>query len=307
MTDLDKFAIALYDYIKEYAKCSDEEKCNKDKYEEFQNMIKDLNCNDFRYYFYRAHYMNNQNQMDKAKSNIDKAILLTKVINKTEGNDIYLFAPLSNGIKIIVDLPPIKEQISEIYMCAGEIYAKRGDEQLSLKYYKIASYYKSFFKSEFDMQNKVKVFSFRRFNEYSLSDLINNTITVSPSTIMNDPLDSIINLWGNENILSNLCKDIKHIRTMCTSFSFFRIRSFCLGNGNSPIKNILMWSHYAGDHTGFCVKYKLSNHFINQEENENFEHMYLKKINYTNKKINILMPSIDSNLAFATKKTGLEI
>lgn len=63
-----------------------------------------------------------------------------------------------------------------------------------------------------------------------------------------------------------------------------------------------MWSHYAGEHTGFCVKYKLSKHFICQSGNATNEHMNLKKIIYTNKKINIISKSINSDLAFATKK-----
>lgn len=304
MTDFVKFAKALNTYIT-CDKCSNEERVNK--YIEFQSQIEGLNCYDFRFYFYRAHYMNSQNQMERAKCYIDKAIQLTKVINYSslsisEGNGVYLFTTSFDGIKIMISLPPIKEQISKVFSCAGEIYAKIDNENSSLKYYQIANYYHSFFKSEFDTQKKVTVFSFRRFNEYSLSDLINNTITVSPTTKMNDPFDSIINLWGDENILSGQCNEKKHIKPMCNSFTSYRIRSFCLGYGNSPTQNILMWSHYAGEHTGFCVKYKLSNHFIRQEENDKYEHMYLKKISYTNKKISILMPSIDSNLAFATKK-----
>lgn len=63
-----------------------------------------------------------------------------------------------------------------------------------------------------------------------------------------------------------------------------------------------MWSHYAGEHTGFCIKYKLSKHFIKQEEDEdNHEHMYLKSIIYSNDKINMNVHSINSDLAFATK------
>ncbi len=119
---------------------------------------------------------------------------------------------------------------------------------------------------------------------------------------MNDPLDSVINLWGKEKKLISQCKEKKHVRPYSQSFDYYRIRAFCYGNGNSPIKNILMWSHYAGEHTGFCIKYKLSKHFICQEENSEYEHMYLKKIKYTNEKINLSVKSIDSNLAFATKK-----
>lgn len=306
MADIDQFASALYSYIKEHDKCSLEERHNK--YVEFQNTIQHLNCNDFRFFYYRAHYLNSMDQINEAKCNIDKSIQLTNTIDKSipaiKENGIFLFAPSANNTSmlLLVELPHIRNQISNVYNCAGEIYAKIGDVVTSTKYYQISMYYNSFLKSEFDTQKKINLFSFRRFNEHSLSDLINNTITVSPSTKMNDPFDSIINLWGNENRLINQCHEIKHIRPMCESFNSYRIRAFCFGKGNAPIKNILMWSHYAAEHTGFCVKYKLSKHFIHQEENEHYEHMYLKRMIYTNKKLDILTPSIDSNLAFATKK-----
>ena len=306
MTDFDRFALALYSYLKEQKGCSDEKR--HEKYIAFQTQIKNLNCNDFRFFYYRAHYLSSINQTKEAKYHIDKSIEYLNDIDYSilalRENSVQLFAPSTDNptIRHGVMLPPIKKQISDIYSCAGEIYAKLEDENTSLKYYQIAQYYNSFLKSEFDTQNRVTVFSFRRFNEYSLSDLINNTITVSPSVKMNDPLDSIINLWGEEKRLISQCQEKKHIKPMCSSFNYYRIRAFCLGRGNSPIRNILMWSHYAGEHTGFCVKYKLSKHFICQEENQDNEHMYLKRIIYTNKKINISIPSIDSNLAFATKK-----
>lgn len=306
MTDFDRFALTLYTYLKEQEGCSDEKR--HEKYIAFQTQIKNLNCNDFRFFYYRAHYLSSINQTKAAKYHIDKSIEYLNDIDYSKfalrENSTQLFAPSTDNstIRHGVMLPPIKKQISDIYSCAGEIYAKLEDENTSLKYYQRAQYYSSFLKSEFDTQNKVTVFSFRRFNEYSLSDLINNTITVSPSVKMNDPLDSIINLWGEEKRLINQCQEKKHIKPMCSSFNYYRIRAFCLGRGNSPIRNILMWSHYAGEHTGFCVKYKLSKHFICQEENQDNEHMYLKRIIYTNKKINISTPSIDSNLAFATKK-----
>ena len=306
MNDIDKFALALHRYIEGNANWSAEER--HEKYITFQNSIEGLKCNDFRWFYYRAHFLSSQEQLDGAKTHIDKAIELISTISNgilDDGeNCVMLFAPDNNqsGIRFLVELPAIKKQISDVYLCAGEIYAKIGDNTSSLKYYQIGHYYGSFLKSEFEKDKKVCVFSFRRFNEYSLSDLINNSITVSPSTYMNDPLDSVINLWADEGRLYSHCNEKRHIRPYSQSFNYYRIRAFCLGISNKPIKNILMWSHYAGEHTGFCIKYKLSKHFICQRENLANEHMYLKKIIYTNEKINITSKSINSDLAFATKK-----
>ena len=306
MTNLDKFALAVDWYIQNLDKCSKEER--DEKYLKFQARIQDLECNDFRYYFYRADYLNRHNQMIEAKYNIEKSIHLVENIDDnsifaTNGNGIYLFVPIPNSsTKRLLNLPHINNQKLDVYSCAGEIYAKINKEKKSLECYKIAMYYVSLLKSEFEKQKEIFVFSFRRFNEYTLSDLINHEITVSPSSKMNDPFDSVINLWGTEKRLVDKCTEIKHLKPLCESFNSYRIRCFCIGNGNLPTKNILMWSHYAGEHTGFCIKYKLSQHFIDQEANDKYEHMYLKKIIYTNKKINILSNSINSDLAFATKK-----
>ena len=306
MEDFDIFALSLETYLKNEKKYSGE--VLRNKYIEFQESIKNLKCNDFRFHYYRAHYLNRQNRMDEAKYNIDNAIILTYSINNefpcsTWENCVILWYPDIHNTERKYPLElPLHSQLSKVYLCAGEIYAKIGDENLSLKYYQIGQYYGSFLKSDFEKQQTISVFSFRKFNEYSLSDLINNTITVSPSTKMNDPLDSVINLWGNENKFRNQCKEKKHVKPYSQSFDYYRIRAFCLGKGYSPIRNILMWSHYAGEHTGFCIKYKLSKHFICQKENPEYEHMYLKKIKYTNEKVNLSVKSIDSNLAFATKK-----
>ena len=70
--------------------------------------------------------------------------------------------------------------------------------------------------------------------------------------------------------------------------------------------SILMWSHYAAEHKGFCIKYNLSKHFIKQAENDQHEHMYLKKIKYSDEKTSILTYTIKSDLAFATKKKDWE-
>lgn len=305
MTDFEKFAKALYSFD---SVCKKNDKDNWMLYREFIESIKDLKCDDFRFFFHLAYYQNTNGPLEEAKSNIDKSINLLLSIkdgfSATEENYAKILIPTGGGSFTFLRPSAINVQKAEIYYCAGEIYAKTGLQDKSLEYYKRSHYYKSFLKSEFGDRNSISLFSFRRYNEHSLSDLINNTITVSPSTKMNDPFDSLINLWASEEQLKQtyVNSESKHITPLCKSFKFFRVRSFCIENDKLPVRNILMWSHYAGEHTGFCIKYKLSNHFIKQEDDEsNYEHMYLKRITYTDDKVNLNVSTINSDLAFATK------
>lgn len=302
MNDYDIFSLAYNEY---YTKQKDRSLDEiRELFKAFYIKIKDLNCNDFRLYYIKARYLNGQNLLKEAKDNVDTAVTLIKQINQYGliENTSVIFVYDGSGNYYPCDYQEhVNKTISDVYSCAGEIYAKMDKIETSDKYYKIGQYYNTLLGTDFKEQSYVNVFSFRRYNEYSLSDLINNTITVCPSSKMNDPFDSIINLWGSADNLEKICKDKKHIKPMCSAFNLYRIRSFCLGNRNTPTKKVLMWSHYAGEHTGFCIKYKLSNHFIKQKENENCEHMYLKRIKYTNEKTSIATNSIDTNLAFATK------
>ena len=306
MTDYHKFVHALYVYLQACKEAKDDKEKLKILNKEFISSIKDLKCNDFRFFYFLARYQNGKGLLDEARNNIDKSIECLQSIKEqpsTEENSLMVFVPCENGAYVPLPLPHIHQQLADIYTCAGEVYAKLDNPDQSLEYYKRSHYYKLFLKTEFDRLSKISLFSFRRFNEYSLTDLINNTITVSPSIKMNDPFDSLINIWASEEMLRKTCHttDSKHIEPFSKSFSFFRIRSFCGGRGNTPVWNHLMWSHYAGEHTGFCVKYKFSRHFIKQEENDSYEHMYLKKIKYSNNKIDLHTGTIDTNLAFATK------
>ncbi len=306
MTDYHKFVHALDVYLQACKETKDDKEKLKILNEKFILSIKGLKCNDFRFFYFLARYQNGKGLLDEARTNIDKSIECLQSIKEqpfVEENSLMVFVPRENGECDELDLPHIHQQLADIYTCAGEVYGKLDIPDQSLEYYKRSHYYKLFLKTEFDRLSKISLFSFRRFNEYSLTDLINDTITVSPSTKMNDPFDSLINIWASEGMLRKTCHtpDSKHIAPFSKSFSFFRIRSFCGGRGNTPVWNHLMWSHYAGEHTGFCVKYKFSQHFIKQVENDSYEHMYLKKIKYSNDKIDLHTSTIDTNLAFATK------
>lgn len=282
---------------------------------DFITDIQRLECNDFRRYYYLAHNQNRHNLLNEAKTNIDKAIHYSQFITNSaysicanEENSEYLTVDNGNknGFIETIPLKHIHQQLADVFCCAGEIYSKLNLSDKALEYYQRYHYYNTFLKSEFSNESIVPLYSFRRYYEYSLADLINNTITVCPSSIMNDPLDSIINLWATEEHLGCICSEKKHVKPYFDSFGFYRIRSFCQETDNPAYKNVLMWSHYADEHKGFCVKYRFSRNFICQEENEMHEHMYLKKLIYSNAKIDIDTQEIDSDLAYATKNKQWE-
>lgn len=301
MSDFDIFTSALSKYINDSQNC---DSISRHKlYLLFARQILNLSCNDFRLYYHKAYFYNQQNNILEAKNNINKAIALIPYIKDNGINYVEngqnLYGRNENGLLYCICLN-LNSQLADLYLCAGEVYAKNRFDKESLSFYQKAQYYLSFLKADFEGE-AVYVYSFRRINEHSLEDLEKNQITVSPSNLMNDPFDSVINLWAEEEHLKNTCKDEKHAKTYAQSFKYYRIRSFAYGEEESILNNTLMWAHYGDEHKGFCIKYKLSNNFIKQLPNDKFEHMYLKKIEYKDSVIDIDVPTIDSNLAFATK------
>ena len=300
MNDFQKFAIALSDFQLDI----EDEKQMESLYEK----IKDLDCYDFRIFYLKAHHCYKKlGNPEEAKAYIDKSIeaipLIKEDIFSIVENSRFIYVPLGNSISVPV-AGVTNKLMSNIYTLAGEIYSILELDNEALEYYKRTLYYKTLLKTNMKQKNYVHLYSFRRFNEFSLSDLINNEITVCPSKNMNDPFDSIINLWGSEEQLKETCKEHKHIKNLSRSFDYFRIRSFCNGETEEALGNLLMWSHYADEHRGYCVKYKLSKHFIKQDENDSFEHMFLKPIIYRKdeEKVDISeLTTINTDLAFATK------
>lgn len=154
-------------------------------------------------------------------------------------------------------------------------------------------------KSDYDDNDYIDLYSFRRYNQYSVQDLINNEITVVSPSEMNDPFDSIYNLYRDFDNLACICPNKEDIPGFYDMFNYYRVRSFVKGNSSRNIKNILMWSHYTDGHKGFCIKYRLSKYFINKPTENG--HLCLKNIRYTNKPIVARCDSIDNDTAFATK------
>jgi len=132
-----------------------------------------------------------------------------------------------------------------------------------------------------------KVYKYRAFSEYSLTNFRNDTIWMSNPVNFNDPFDSIsiergISLKELDDILGatveqmamddesnntyrgiydkyksiisqeeleELFKIFNRVTTEGTQHTF---KVACLSETNA---SVLMWSHYANDHKGFCIEY----------------------------------------------------
>lgn len=292
MGDYEKFVEAFDAFIKSK---------DTNRSETLFQSIEHLDVDDFFLYNIKASMLNKRGDLKEAKENIEKSIsLIDKTIANMPISNRYSLFKEDGNFQNEVYSNNIKVLIKDTYITGAEIYAKLEDYDNSLCCYKKAQYYMSFIKSDFN-DDFINLFSFRKFNQYTLADLIESKITVSPSTVMNDPFDSLINLWATEEHLAMMCKEKNHAKPYAKSFQYNRIRCFCYGTEEKVVNKTLMWAHYAEEHRGICIKYRLSSHFIKQEENDKYEHMYLKKVEYTDKPIDIEIKTINSAIGFATK------
>lgn len=188
--------------------------------------------------------------------------------------------------------------INRVYLLAGEIYANNNQVEKALDAFQ---YYQVHILRIKSWDDDNCLLSFRNYNQYTLSDLINEEITVCSPKVMNDPYDTLLLKWGE--YLNKTQNDVKHTRYFCESLNLYRIRSFTKvrnkDNNNDMISNILMWSHYAGQHEGFCIEYSFSKDFINVTKNERT--IRLKDIIYKNEKIDLTNENMNTNICLRYK------
>lgn len=198
---------------------------------------------------------------------------------------------------------------AKIFQLIAQAAALLGENELALTYYRKYQLYNIQFSNKYLELGDLIVYSFRNVNKYTLSDLNNNVITLAPPNKMNDPLDSLYLLWV-ENF-SNLYeeKNIEkpvYLQLLKESFKNYRIRSFVANqiatSDDRIIQNMLMWSHYAGEHTGYCIKYRLSKYFIKHFDKEREYTHFMKDVDCTKEtKIDITQETIDTETAFFIK------
>lgn len=193
----------------------------------------------------------------------------------------------------------------------GHAHSANGNNEKALENY-IESL---FWATARNVEGAHTLYSYREVNKYLLQDIINNEITVVNPKLFNDPLDcpalSIVKkIYGN----IEEARDIKEIWEK--AYSYFKVKSFVSNvrvkdnskqsstgiDNTEPEKEcckFLMWSHYAKDHTGVCIKYRIDAKFLEKDEGRKIASIiydvdYKESLNPTNR-------IEDFRQAFATK------
>lgn len=192
-----------------------------------------------------------------------------------------------------------------IYSAAGQFYADIGNIKKSQEYYNKSMYDMIHLKPP--VEADATVYSFRSAGIYSYFDLIDKTITVVHPQKMNDPFDSLFMLWASAENLQSRCVNKNHIPTFCKSFQYFKIRSF-VGNkdmisDDSIVQKVRMWSHYADNHAGYCIKYKLSANMVKKRDRSDSSHWFLLPITYLKEgeNIDLINDNMNTTKLLATK------
>lgn len=168
-----------------------------------------------------------------------------------------------------------------------------------------------------------KVYKYRTFSEYSLTNFRNDTIWITNPKNFNDPFDSIsidsdISLkeihdkWDDsvkqmaiddeskdvyrdihekfnsiigQEALEKISEVIKWATTERTQHTF---KVACLSETNA---SVLMWSHYSNDHKGFCIEYNGQEIYNNELIKKRF--LPVKYIDENEKQIPISALALD--------------
>lgn len=70
--------------------------------------------------------------------------------------------------------------------------------------------------------------------------------------------------------------------------------------------NLLMWSHYADSHTGFCIGFNRNSQFFNRRRGESDEFYHLRKVDYQSKRPIKSMTDMDGTDLFLIKSLDWE-
>lgn len=122
------------------------------------------------------------------------------------------------------------------------------------------------------MSTNIMYYKYRKFSHESLSMFINKEIYFAPPTSFNDPFDGQINIkHAAELALKEFEKNLNveacdYLTTMLQSVDIDkisdRVRKVGIFSLSAIQREILLWSHYADEHKGFCVGFEL-----NKDEN----------------------------------------
>lgn len=123
--------------------------------------------------------------------------------------------------------------------------------------------------------------SFRSASDFVINDLRKQTISCSPISSFNDPLDTPLINWYEEYNKQHT-NDVEHLfgEVLKEAFMFLRVRSFARDTTlpfkkdyDMPFKRIVeqkcydmaMWAYYADNHKGVCCKYQIPQEVLSKE------------------------------------------
>jgi hypothetical protein len=121
----------------------------------------------------------------------------------------------------------------------------------------------------------LKLFKYKAFDRNSLSMLINKEIYFAPPEELNDPYDCQIDINQSLNVAIGMAPtEIKKelAKYLQAQDLLQRINSDAKAAGifslsGKPL-DMKMWTHYASNHTGFCIGFQLSDYFLKYNEKE---------------------------------------
>ena len=259
--------------------------------EDFFKSVMELDHKDWRISYRKAEYIYENRTSDKGKSYIeiakefiDESIQLLSINKDTELDSV-----IDNPF-VLLGLKTGKE--NNVYQLAGQIYAQLANtcalyKEKALEYFKKYQLILQQHKIDTTLENTsdIIVYTFRKYSIYTLEDLINNTITVVFPSKMNDPFDSIANYWRKTEHLEKMTGGIGHENILKESMDNFRIRSFqantdTYDTDDNILQNVKMWSDYADNHYGFCIKYRLKSSFFEKINETAEETLVLAPVQY---------------------------
>ena len=141
---------------------------------------------------------------------------------------------------------------------------------------------------------QVECFAYRAVNKYLLDSFKNEKLSMSSPTTFNDPYDcpilELLNQYGD-----NISKLIRAAYKDCLKITCFvkntKVKPI-FDEDNNPIRvkkhkndpneylNELMWSHYAKNHTGVCIKYHFRNEFTKFADDGKGQIAYFRDVEY---------------------------
>lgn len=158
----------------------------------------------------------------------------------------------------------LKAHIQQVW---SSLYIENENEEKALEHAKEYIRYTIVNNTSYD---GFEFFSFRTCSDFTLKDIENHTISLSPPSSFNDPVDTPIFQWLQYNIDKNAGDPIQQKWFQLIGKVFLNVKARCFVR-NTPLLNKdkvsdkspqniedvnpLMWAHYADFHKGMCIKY----------------------------------------------------